>query len=104
MQAELVIQHGQAKLIQSLYLKPNARNKWVFEINDEDIEPSRDWYAEEERAAAAHPATKPDAANSPMQARFNQILGDLAIERPSASIGDDHQTLMEAYEHRLDGR
>lgn len=104
MQAELVIEHGQAKLVQPLYLKPDAPNRWVIEVNDEDIDAGRDWYAEEGRAAAAGPATTPDATNSPMQARFNQILGDLAVERPGASIGDDHQTLMEAYEQRLDGR
>jgi hypothetical protein len=102
MQAELIIQHGQAKFTSPVYLKPTAKIRMIVEINDEDVVPTRDWYPEGLQLVQ-RPATKPDATNSPMQNTFNQILGDLALERPGASIGDDYQTLMEAYEERYNG-
>ena len=102
MQAELIIQHGLAKFTAPVYLKPTAKIKMVVDINDEDIAPMRDWYPEGLQLDQRLP-TKPDATNSPMQAIFNDILDDLALERPSASIGDDYQTLMEAYEERYRG-
>jgi hypothetical protein len=103
MQAELIIEHGQAKFISPVYLKPTAKMKLVVDINEEDIAPTRDWLPED-LGLPQRKFDKPDASASPMQAIFNEILGDQAIERPSSSIGDDHQTLMEAYEERYLGR
>lgn len=104
MQAELIIQHGQAKFTSPVYLKPTAKTKVLVDIKDEDIEPTRDWYPEGLQQPMQRQPAKPDSTNSPMQEIFNQILGDLAVERPGASIGDDYQTLMEAYEKRYNGR
>ena len=104
MQAEIILEHGQAKLTTAVYLKPGAPSKLVVDIKDEDLEPSRDWYVELHNTAITLASGVPDAHLSPMQARFNQILGPLAKQRPDASIGDDHQTLMEAYEQRLSGK
>jgi hypothetical protein len=103
MQAELIIEHGQAKLLSPVYLRASAKMKLVVEINEEDIAPTRDWLPEEMIMPQRQPG-KPDASGSPMQAIFNQILGDQAIERPASSIGDDHQLLMEAIEKRYYGR
>ena len=101
MQAEIILEHGQAKLATAVYLKPGAPSKMIINIRDEDLEPSRDWYVLGDNAIPTKVDSAPDARLSPMQERFNQILGPLASQRPGASIGDDHQTLMEAYEQGL---
>ncbi len=103
MQAELIIEHGQAKLLSPVYLKASAKMKLVVEISEEDVAPTRDWLPEGIIMPQRQPR-KPDASGSPLQAIFNQILGDQAIERPASSIGDDHQLLMEAIEERYHGR
>jgi len=76
----------------------------ILNIKDEDLEPSRDWYVERHTATSTNVDSAPEANRSPMQERFNQILGPMAKRRPGVSIGDDHQTLMEAYEQRLDNK
>lgn len=103
MQAELIIEHGQAKLLKPVYLKASAKMKLVVEINEADIAPTRDWLPEG-ITLPQRQLVKPDASGSPMQTIFNEILGDQAIERPASSIGDDHQLLMEALEERYYGR
>jgi hypothetical protein len=103
MRAELIIEHGQVKFTSPVYLKPTAKMKLVVEINEEDIAPTRDWLPDD-LVLPQRTLDKPIAIDSPMQTIFNEILGDQAIERPSSSIGDDHQTLMEAYEERYHGR
>ena len=103
MQAELIIEHGQAKLVSPVYLRPSAKMTLVVEINDADIVPTRDWLPDG-IALPQRQLVKPYASGSPMQAILNQILGDQAIERPASSIGDDHQLLMEAFEERYYGR
>jgi len=103
MQAELIIEHGQVKLLKPVYLKASAKMKLVVEINEEDVAPTRDWLPEG-ISLPQRQLGKPDASGSPMQAIFNQILGEQAIERPASSIGDDHQMLMEAIEERYYGR
>ena len=104
MQAEIILEHGQAKLATAVYLKPGAPSKMIINIKDEDLEPSRDWYVDGHNSMSTKVDSTPDARLSPMQERFNQILGPMARQRPGASIGDDHQTLMEAYEQRLDNK
>ncbi len=104
MQTEILFSHGQAKLLTAVYLKPGATSKVVINIKDEDIEPNRDWYTPFQTTAAEQVVITPDASHSPLQARFNEILGPLAKQRSAASIGDDYQTLMDAFEERLDGR
>lgn len=103
MQAELIIEHGQAKLVSPVYLKPNAKMKLLVEINEEDIAPTRDWFPED-LGLPQEKLGKPEISGSAMQTIFNEILGDQAIERPASSIGDDYQTLMEAFEERYLGR
>jgi hypothetical protein len=44
MQAELVIEFGQAKLITPVYLKAHAPTHIKIEIPEELIAPSRDWF------------------------------------------------------------
>ena len=103
MRAELIIEHGQAKLISPIYLKPTAKTKLIIDIDDEDVAPLRDWLPDDSVLQKRKPG-RPDANGSPMQAIFNEILGEQAIERPASSIGDDHQLLMEALEERYYGR
>ncbi len=109
MQVEVIIEHGRAMLAKPVYLKPTAPSRLVLEIDDEYVAPGRDWFEEEfaqlKEIRSQNTVTKvPDATNSPVQARFNAILGPLAKERPSSSIGDDHQTLLDALEERYFGR
>jgi len=103
MRAELIIEHGQAKLLSSVYLKASAKIKLAVEINEEGVAPSRDWLPEE-MILPQRQLGKPDASGSPMQTIFNDILGDQAVERPASTIADDHQMLMEAIEERYSGR
>jgi hypothetical protein len=103
MRAELIIEHGQARLLSPVYLKASAKMKLAVEINEEDVAPTRDWLPEE-MILPQRQLSKPDASGSPMQTIFNQILGDQAVERPASTIADDHQMLMEATEERYYGR
>lgn len=103
MKAELIIEHGQAKLVRPVYLKPNAKTRLTVEIDEKDIAPTRDWRPED-LDLPKRPFGQPDASGSPMQAIFNEILGEQAIERPGSSVADDHQLLMEALEERYFGR
>lgn len=103
MKAEVVIERGQARLLSPVYLKADAKARWVVEIDDAEVLPPRDWFPEETALPVRQPR-KPDASTSPMQAVFNQILGEQALERPGASIGDDHQLLLDAVEQRHWGR
>lgn len=103
MKAELIIEHGQAKFVRPVYLKPNAKTRLTVEIDERDIAPTRDWLLDDLESPERKPG-KPDATGSVMQAIFNEILGDQAIERPGSSIADDHQLLMEALEERYFGR
>jgi len=106
MKAELVIEHGQAKFVRPVYLKPTAKSRLTVEIDEEDIMPSRDWFPalRSLQDIPKHKPSQPDAAGSPMQAIFNEILGSQAIERPASSIGDDHQLLLDTLEDRYLGR
>ncbi len=56
----------------------------------------------EPRTAA--PAIVPEAEPGSLQEELNAILGPYARKRPGGSIGDDHQTLLEAMEERYYGR
>lgn len=103
MKAELIIEHGQVKFVQPIYLKPTAHSRLTVEIDEEDIMPSKDWFPAPQDTPKGKPA-QPAAADSPMQAIFNEILGSQAIERPGSSIGDDHQLLLDALEDRYFGR
>lgn len=103
MRAEIIIEHGQAKFISPVYLNPTARTKLVVEIDEKDVAPTRDWLPED-LSSQQRKLGKPEASGSPMQAIFNEILGEQAIERPGSSIGDDHQLLMESIEERYYGR
>jgi len=103
MRAELIIEHGQARLLSPVYLKASAKMKLAVEINEEDVAPTRDWLPEE-MILPQRQLGKPDASGSPMQTIFNEILGDQAVERPASTIADDHQMLMEAIEERYSGR
>jgi len=109
MQVEVIIEHGRAMLAKPVYLKPTAPARMVLEIDDEYVAPGRDWFEDEfaelrKMRAQITTSRVPDAANSPVQARFNAILGPLAKERPGSSIGDDHQMLLDALEERYLGR
>jgi len=108
MKVELINQHGRAMLASPVYLKPTAPARLVLEIDDEYVAHSRDWHEDEfagpERVRSQGKARVPDATNSEVQKRFNAILGPLAKERPSGSIGDDHQMLLEALEEKYCGR
>lgn len=108
MKVELINQHGQAMLAKPVYLKPSAPTRLVLEIADEYVAHSRDWYEHgftiPEQVPSQAKALVPDDTNSPVQRKFNAILGPLAMERPAASIGDDHQMLLEALEEKYSGR
>lgn len=102
-EAELIIEHGQAKLISPVYLKSTANTKLVIDIDEKDVAPTRDWLPDG-LSLPQRKLGKPEASGSPMQAIFNEILGEQAIERTESSIGDDHQLLMESIEERYFGR
>lgn len=101
MQAELVIEFGQAKLITPVYLKPHAPAHIKIEIPEELIEPSRDWFIE--RDSVQEVKRVPEAQAGSLQERLNTILGPLAKVRLSSSIGEDHQMYMDALEERYFG-
>ncbi|OQX07948.1 MAG: hypothetical protein BWK76_24230 [Desulfobulbaceae bacterium A2] len=102
MQAEIVLAHGQAKLLRPIYLKPEAPAHFCIEVPDDAIMGSRDIYTEDfvQKVAPHVPTAEPGS----LQERLNHILGKFAIARPGASIGDDYQTLQDALEERYNGR
>lgn len=108
MRAEIVIEGGQARLTKPVYLKPDAPNHISIEIDDNHVAPTRDWMPEEMKAVHAEPASRkptcPSARPGSLQEAFNELLGELARERPAASIGDDYQLLTEAMDERYHGR
>lgn len=103
MQAEIIIQHGQAKLLHPLYLKSDAPTHYKLEIPDDVLVEVRDWHPE--GLKFPQPLQQPPTAQpGSLQERFNQILGKLAMIRSGASIGDDFQMLQDALEERYFGR
>ncbi len=102
MRAEILIQLGQAKLLNPLYLKPEAPTHYQIEVPDDALLYDRDYPEEQPRPAdvAIMPAARPGS----LQERLNELLGPLAIIRPNASIGDDYQTVQDALEERYFGR
>lgn len=104
MQVEVIIQQGRAMLAKPIYLKPTAPSHVFVEINDDLVEPTRDWFPETKLIPIAGKEQVPAASHSPTQARFNAILGPLARERAGSSIGDDHQMLLDALDERHGGR
>lgn len=103
MKAQLIIEKGQARLVRSIYLRPDAPQRFEVEIPDDAVVEARDWYPDE-LAESAPSSGKPPAQPGSLQAELNEILGDLAHVRPGGSIGDDYQTLLEAMENRHAGR
>jgi len=106
MQVEVIIQHGKAMLAKPIYLKESAPSRLFVEINDEDVELDRDWFPES--ACVSHNVAQrggqaPDVSHSPVQARFNAILGPLARIRPEPSIADDHKVFLGALDARQGG-
>jgi hypothetical protein len=102
MRAEIIISQGQAKLLAPVYLKPDAPTHYYIEVPDDATINTRDWFPQEYQEVFT-PST-PTALSGSLQERFNQILGNLARTRPGASIGDDYQTLQDAFEERYFGR
>jgi hypothetical protein len=103
MKAEVIIENGQARLLEPIYLKPDARNRFEIEIPDDALSPSGDWLPDEISGPSA-PSVKPPAEAGSLQEELNRILGPLARRRPGASIGDDHQMFLDALEKRYEGR
>ena len=102
MQAELVIEFGQAKLMTPVYLKAHAPIHIKIEIPEELIAPSRDWFIDP--PSDQMPKRVPEATAGSLQEKINAILGPLAKVRYSSSIGEDHQMHMDALEERYLGR
>lgn len=103
MKAELVFNLGQVRLAAPLYLKADAPIHMTIEVAEEYIAPSRDWFPEEFRLPPTVAARRPPAKPGSLQEELNIILGPLALTRPGASIGDDHQSYLEAIEERYFG-
>jgi hypothetical protein len=76
----------------------------TIEVAEEYIAPSRDWFPEEFRLPPAVAARRPPAKPGSLQAEINSILGPLALIRPGASLGDDHQAYLDAIEERYVGQ
>ncbi|MBK1706884.1 hypothetical protein [Halochromatium glycolicum] len=104
MQAELIFDHGQVRLAQPLYLKPEAPSHVVITIPEEHLAPPRDWYPEELAPLPRFTPQRPPAAPGSLQEELNNLLGPLAVTRAASSIGDDHQLYLEALEERYLGR
>ena len=102
MRAEILIQLGQAKLLNPLYLKPDAPTHYHIEVPDDALLYARDYL--EDRPRPADFAKVPVARPGSLQERLNHLLGPLAKIRPGASIGDDYQTVQDALEERYFGR
>ncbi|MBK8453870.1 MAG: hypothetical protein WAQ53_14020 [Thiofilum sp.] len=102
MQAEIIVQHGQVKFVHPIYLKPDAPMRYQVEIPDEALLEARDWFVDlpVPETLGKVPPAKPGS----LQERLNQLLGRLALTRPSSSIGDDEQMLQDALEERYFGR
>lgn len=67
------------------------------------IAPCRDWFPEEFRQPPTVVTRRPPAKPGSLQEELNSILGPLALIRPDVSIGDDHQSYLEAIEERYFG-
>lgn len=107
MQLKISIHQGQARLLNPVYLKPDAPSIYSIDIPDDMVAPSRDWFSQEVREQINHfkkPTQVPEAAPGSLQARLNKILGNMAKVRPAASIGEDEQMLKDALEERYFGR
>ena len=104
MKAQLIIEKGQARLLTPVYLKPDALKRFEIEIPDDAVSISRDWFPNETLRTASHSSGRPPAQPGSLQEEINKILGSLAHVRSSASIGDDHQTLLDALEERYVNR
>lgn len=102
MKAQIIIERGQARLQTPVYLKPTAPKHYEVEIPDDAIDDLRDWVPDEFTDVNVSPI-KPLAQPGSLQEELNALLGGLAKQRMSASIGDDHQTLTEAVEARYFG-
>ena len=102
MKAQLIIEKGQARLLRPIYLKPSAPTHFEIDIPEEAVAAPRDWFADEPSSAATQSA-KPVARPDSLQEELNEILGPLARVRSGASIGDDHQMLLDAMEERQVG-
>lgn len=102
MRAELIIEQGQARLLDPVYLRATAPIHINIDIPEELIEPSKDWFYQRE-AKSIEPRV-PNAKPGSLQEELNKILGSLAKVRPSSSIGDDHQMLLDAMEEKYLGR
>ncbi len=104
MKVEIILEKGQARLASPVYLKADAPHRFVIEVNNDYITSSRDRMPAELQNEFADQHSLPEAKPGSLQARFNEILGQYAHTRPGASIGEDHQTLLEALEQRYYGR
>jgi hypothetical protein len=103
MKAEVIIENGQARLLKPIYLKPAASKRFEIEIPDEALEVPKDWYPDE-LSKPVPKSVKPPAQPGSLQEELNGVLGALSRIRLGASIGDDHQMLLEALEERYAGR
>lgn len=104
MQAELIFDHGQVRLAQPLYLRPEAPSRLVITIPEDHLAPLRDWYPAELAPLPRFTPQRPPATPGSLQEELNGLLGPLAVTRPASSIGDDHQLYLEAIEERYLGR
>lgn len=102
MKAHILMNRGQITLIDPIEIKDDAPVRLQIEVPDEFIAPARDWFMEEAEDYVADMV--PKAPEGSFQEELNLILGEYARVRPFASIGDDHQALMEALEERYLGR
>lgn len=104
MKVEIILEKGQMRLASPVYLKADVPHRFVIEVNDDYIASSRDRMPAEFQNEFTDQHSVPEAKPGSLQARFNEILGQYAHTRSGASIGDDHQTLLEALEQRYYGR
>lgn len=96
MKVEIILEKGQVRLASPVYLKTDAPHRFVIEVNDDYVASCRDRMPAEFQNEFADHHRLPEAKLGSLQARFNDILGQYAHTRSGASIGDDHQTLLEA--------
>jgi hypothetical protein len=87
-------------LAHPLYLKPESPSRLTITIPEERVAPPRDWYPAEFSETVKFVARRPPAEPGSLQEELNEILGPLALTRPSSSIGDDYQLYLEAIEDR----
>lgn len=93
MQVKIAISQGQARLLDPVYLKPDAPSFFYIDVPDEMLAPSP------VNSLKDHTII-PDANPGSLQDSFNKILGSMARIRQGSSIGEDHQMLMDALEVR----